>query len=82
MGKRSVARRMSHRATPPRARSRPIPGVMNKSEARYAREVLEPQKRVGEILDWRYEAMKLRLGSNCFYTPDFFIVNGKYVTTI
>lgn len=47
---------------------------MNKTEARYAQQ-LELMKRAGEILDWKYEAMKFRLAHKTFYTPDFMIVH-------
>jgi hypothetical protein len=46
---------------------------MNKTEAAYALR-LEWQKQSGEILDYRYEAIKLRLADKTFYTPDFFVV--------
>mgnify|MGYP003628927246 CR=1 FL=1 len=46
---------------------------MNKLEARYAQK-LDLMKKAGEILDWEYEPMGLRLGAKCFYHPDFFVV--------
>lgn len=45
---------------------------MNKTEAEYAL-ILEAQKRRGEILRYRFEAVKIRVGEGCFYVPDFFI---------
>jgi hypothetical protein len=50
-------------------------GTMNKTEARYAAEVLAPQLAAGIILQWEFEAIKLRIGVNCFYTPDFFVMS-------
>ena len=46
---------------------------MNKLEARYSQK-LELMKATGEILDWLYEPMGLRLGSKCFYHPDFLVI--------
>ena len=46
------------------------PGQMNKGEAAYAAH-LEQRKRAGEIHDYRFEPMKLRLADNTFYSPDF-----------
>lgn len=52
---------------------RRTPGVMNKLEARYSNH-LENMKSLGLILDWKFDAMKLRLADKCFYTPDFFVL--------
>ncbi len=49
------------------------PGEMNKTETRWS-QLLDLKKRDGEILDYRYEPIKLRIGHNCFYTPDFMVV--------
>lgn len=47
---------------------------MNKTETRYA-EMLELLKRAGEIVEWRFEGIKFKLGEDrCWYTPDFFVV--------
>lgn len=48
-------------------------GEMNKTEAAYA-EHLESQRRRGEILWFKFEAIKLRLANNTFYTADFFVL--------
>lgn len=47
---------------------------MNKTEAAYAL-ILEARKRDGEIQDYLYEKVKLRLADNTFYTPDFFVLD-------
>lgn len=54
---------------------RPIkrPTGMNRTEAAYAT-MLEYAKRDGIIKDYLFEAVKLRLADNTFYTPDFFVV--------
>ncbi len=44
---------------------------MNKLEARYAKEVLDIRQMAGEIVSWKYEAIKLRLAKRTWYTPDF-----------
>lgn len=49
--------------------------AMNKTEARMA-QLLEAQKRNGEIESYAYEAITLRLGADCRFTPDFFVVVG------
>lgn len=46
---------------------------MNKTEASYAAH-LELRRRVGEVAWWSYEAIKLRLADNTFYTPDFAVM--------
>lgn len=48
-------------------------GRMNKTEQRYADEVLTPLQRAGEILSWKFEALKLRLADRTFYDTDFFV---------
>mgnify|MGYP001559345674 CR=1 FL=1 len=46
------------------------PGTMNKTELEYSRH-LDEMKRVGLILDWKFEVETLKLGPDCRYTPDF-----------
>lgn len=46
---------------------------LNKTEQAYA-DTLEIQKRSGMILAYRFEPLKFRIGSVCFYTPDFEVV--------
>ena len=57
-----------------RRRSFRKPGEMNKTEAAYAAH-LEAKKSSGEISDYRYEAVKLRLADKTFYTPDFMVIS-------
>lgn len=55
---------------------RPSFGVkrgMNRTEAQYG-DYLELEKMQGAIVDYRYEALKLRLADATFYTPDFLVV--------
>jgi hypothetical protein len=46
---------------------------MNKLETWYAQQ-LEVCKQAGELLDYRYEAVRLHLGPGCWYTPDFLVL--------
>lgn len=46
---------------------------MNKTEARYS-ECLQVRLLAGDILEWRFEPIKLKLAPKTFYTPDFAIV--------
>ena len=48
-------------------------GQMNKLEAAYAAR-LESLKFAGEIADYRFECIKLRLADNTFYAPDFMVL--------
>ena len=58
-------------------RPRQIPGQMNKTEARFETEILLPAKEAGEILDWKYDAVKFRVGSKrCWYSVDFMLFLG------
>lgn len=60
----------------PRDRSkygkRHTPGEMNRTEAAYA-ELLQARKMAGEIIDWGFERITLKLADNCRYTPDFIV---------
>lgn len=56
------------------ARARVLPNpYANGLEADYAA-LLERRKRIGEILDWRYEPFRIILADRTTYQPDFFIV--------
>jgi hypothetical protein len=45
---------------------------MNKTETRYAN-YLTMRQRAGEVYDWKFEPMKLRLAWKTWYTADFFV---------
>lgn len=47
---------------------------MNKTERLYA-DLLERKKSVGEIIDYWFEMINLRIGDNCFYRIDFLVMN-------
>lgn len=57
-------------------------GTMNKTEARYAREVLEPRRFAKEIDGWAYEILKFRLADGAWYCPDFITTKGLQITCI
>ena len=46
----------------------------NQTEKRYEQDFLWPAYQRGEIWDYRFEPLKLRLADNTFYTPDFLVV--------
>ena len=49
---------------------RHIPGQMNRTEELYAGE-LAVLKQTGEVVDWWFESITLKLADNTRYTPDF-----------
>ena len=51
----------------------PRPSKMNKSEQAYARH-LESLLRLGQIAHYKYEAVTLKLGDDCRFTPDFLVI--------
>lgn len=52
---------------------RRAPGVMNKTEAEYAK-LLDERVQRGEILEYWFEGVTLRLADMCRLTPDFFVM--------
>lgn len=56
------------------ALGRLAPGEMNKTEARYEREVLAPAKAAGTVAWYAFEAIKLRIAPRTFLTVDFFVL--------
>lgn len=59
--------------TRPLCTVRRIPGAMNKTEASYA-QLLDVRQRLGEILEYHFEALTFKLADDCRYCPDFFVV--------
>jgi hypothetical protein len=49
---------------------------MNGTERKYA-ELLELRKMAGEILDYKFDSLKLRLADKTFYTVDFFVTTAQ-----
>ena len=50
------------------------PGEMNGTEAAYAREVLEPAKQRGAILDFWFQEWTFKLADDSRFTPDFVVL--------
>lgn len=50
-------------------------GTMNKTEEAYAQE-LERQKQAGQILDYKFHPMRIRLADNTYYEVDFLVLHG------
>jgi hypothetical protein len=48
-------------------------GVMNRTEARFAKEVLDVLKLAGDIAGYQFEGVRLRLAEGAGYTPDFVV---------
>ena len=55
-----------------RSRQRHIAGTMNKTEQAYSERLQEMVERK-EIAGWRFEAVRLKLATNTYYTPDFWV---------
>lgn len=51
-------------------RARHVTGTMNGLEKRYAAH-LDVRKAVGEVADWKFEQLKLKLAMNTSWNPDF-----------
>lgn len=54
---------------------------MNKSEEKYAA-LLESMKQAGDIIEYVYEGITLKLADNTRYTPDFVVISDEYVTLV
>lgn len=46
---------------------------MNKTERCYA-DLLNWRRKAGEVAEWWFEVMNLRIGDNCFYETDFLVL--------
>lgn len=51
-------------------------GKMNGTEKKYAA-LLDQKKISGEILNYWFESVNLRLADNCFYKPDFLVLTSE-----
>ena len=61
---------MMPKRIPPRRRE---PGTMNSLEKKYS-QALDMLVRAGDILGYKFEAIKFKLAPNTFYTPDFMVL--------
>ena len=57
-----------------KALTRHKPGVMNDTESAYE-DILKEQFITGEIKEYHFEAITLKLAKDCRYTPDFMVVD-------
>lgn len=53
------------------------PGKMSKAEQAYQAH-LELRKKAGQIREYFYECVNLRLGKNCHYRPDFLVITDDW----
>ena len=51
----------------------------NKTEARYEREILKPRMFAGEVLDYSFEPMNLRLAKRTYYNPDYMVITPDHL---
>jgi len=58
-------------------RPRHVAGEMNGIEKAYAAH-LESRRVCGEIIGWKFEAIKLKLARATFYNPDFLVIALEY----
>lgn len=56
-------------------------GKKNKTEQAYEMH-LELLKRAGEVLWYKFEGVKLRLGEGAYFTPDFVVMNKDFIIEI
>lgn len=63
----------NHNIPPAKANLTPRDRGMNKTETKFSHR-LEAMKRAGDIVDWRFEALKFRLADMTTYTPDFLVI--------
>lgn len=64
--KQGIKGRVSHR-------KRHITGVCNATEQKFIDQWITPRLQTGEIVDYWFEAVTLRLADALRYTPDFFV---------
>jgi hypothetical protein len=55
------------------SRPRKIAGVMNGLERAYG-DLLNVRKAAGQVAEWWYEAVTLKLAPDCRYNPDFLVM--------
>lgn len=65
--------KFNHRGVGARYGKRHIPGEMNKTEQEYA-DLLQIRKLAGEVQEWLFESVTMKLAKDCRYTPDFFVI--------
>lgn len=68
---RAISAGRPPRKTRPRGRMKP--GEMNGHERNYA-EHLNARKIAGEVIQWWYEGIGMRVAAKCHYYPDFLVM--------
>lgn len=63
------------------AKGRLPKGTMNKTESAYA-ELLEQRRLSGEILDWKFHPLRVRLADNTYYEVDFMSLDADMLITM
>lgn len=63
------------------AKGRLPKGTMNKTEGAYA-ELLERRRLAGEILDWKFHPLRVRLADNTYYEVDFMSLDADMLITM
>jgi hypothetical protein len=58
------------------AKARRKPGTMNQTERRYS-ELLAYKQKNGEIQEFHFEAITLKLATDTRYTPDFMVITNE-----
>lgn len=56
-------------------------GKMNKTEAEFS-EYLNARKHDGEVLEWKFHPMRIRLADNTYYEVDFLALGADMVLTM
>ncbi len=56
-------------------------GEMNRTEAAYA-DRLNQLKQAGEVLDWKFHPMRVRLACNTYYEVDFLVLHADHTLAI
>lgn len=56
-------------------------GTMNKTEREYA-DLLDQQKAAGQIIDYKFHPMRIRLADNTYYEVDFLVLHGDHSLAI
>lgn len=64
------------------AKGRLPKGKMNKTEEAYAEQVLEPMRRAGQILWWKFHVIKVRLADGAWYEADFLVMHADMTLAI
>lgn len=65
--------RFSFRTDKSKYGKRHVPGVMNQTEGEYAT-LLQARKQAGEVVEWWFESINLKISADNRYTADFAVL--------